>query len=61
MDLDRSTIEINPCMPLNDMHMVLQNAKKILILGLKMHFRILMVGRAHFLKIQKRIHVFYIR
>ena len=27
MDLDRSTIEINPCMQLNDMHMVLQNAK----------------------------------
>ena len=47
MDLDRSTIEINPCMPLNNMHMVLQNAKKILILDLKMHFKILMVGRAH--------------
>ena len=60
MDLDRSTIEINPCMQLNDMHMVLQNAKKNSDTWFQNAFQNSNGSRAHFLKILKHIQVFYI-
>ena len=56
MDLDRSTIEINPCMQLNDMHMVLQNSDT----WFQIAFQNSNGSRAHFLKILKHIQVFYI-